>query len=84
MIEERYRFLEMWDFVGSSLDGEAFEIEGVNIWQHDCQVQAGPEAHVKDPVYRQDSTFRFYAIQDGKEKLKFAQGVRTICRYILS
>jgi hypothetical protein len=58
--------------------GEVFEIEEVKIWLHDRQVQAGLEAHVKDPV------FRFYATQDGKEKLKFARGVRTICRCILS
>ena len=74
----------MWDFVGSSTDGEVFETEGVNIWLHDWQVQAGPEAHAKDPVYRQDFTIRFYATQVGKEKLKFAQGVSTICRCILS
>ena len=74
----------MWDFIRPSLDGEAFEFEGVNIWLHDCQVQAGQEVHVKDPVYRQDFKFSVYEIQDGKEKLKFAQRVRKVCRYILS
>jgi hypothetical protein len=66
MLAERYRSLEMLDFTGVSLNGEVFEIEGINIWLHGWQVQDGQGARVEDSAYGQDLTFHIYTIQDGK------------------
>ncbi|HEX2989943.1 MAG TPA: hypothetical protein VHO49_04650 [Anaerolineales bacterium] len=65
---------QVWQFAGSSKEGEPFEIRGVNVWEQGWQVSAGHEAHVKDPVYGQAFVFRVYTIQDGEEKVEFAAG----------
>jgi hypothetical protein len=65
---------QVWQFAGSSKEGEPFEIRGVNVWEQGWQVSPGQEAHVNDPVYGQGFVFRVYTIQDGEEKVEFAAG----------
>ena len=65
---------QVWQFAGSSKEGEPFEIRGVNVWEQGWQVSPGQEAHVHDPVYGQGFVFRVYTIQDGEEKVEFAAG----------
>jgi hypothetical protein len=65
---------QVWQFAGSSNEGEAFQIGGVNVWDQGWQVSAGEEAHVNDPVYGQGFIFRVFTIQDGDEKIEFAAG----------
>lgn len=65
---------QVWQFAGSSKEGEPFEIRGVNVWEQGWQVSAGQEAHVHDPVYGQGFVFRVYTIQDGEERVEFAAG----------
>lgn len=65
---------QVWQFAGSSKEGEPFEIRGVNVWGQDWQVLPGQEAHVHDPVYGQGFVFRVYTVQDGEEKVEFAAG----------
>ncbi|HEX5837875.1 MAG TPA: hypothetical protein VFY26_08590 [Anaerolineales bacterium] len=65
---------QVWQFAGSSKEGEPFEIRGVHVWEQAWQVSPGQEAHVHDPVYGQGFVFRVYTIQDGEEKVEFAAG----------
>jgi hypothetical protein len=65
---------QVWQFAGSSKEGEPFEIRGVNVWGQGWQVLPGQEAHVHDPVYGQGFVFRVYTVQDGEEKVEFAAG----------
>ncbi len=65
---------KVWQFAGSSTEGNAFEIKGVNVWNHDWQAVTGEEAHVNDPVYGKNYIFRVYSIQDGDQKIQFAAG----------
>ena len=65
---------QVWQFAGSSNEGEAFQIKGVNVWKQGWQVVPGLEAHVNDPVYGQEFIFRVFTIQDGEEKIEFAAG----------
>lgn len=64
----------IWQFAGSSKEGEAFEIKGVNVWDRGWQVSEGEEAQVNDPVYGQAYVFRVFTIQNGREKIEFAAG----------
>lgn len=66
--------VQVWQFAGSSKEGEAFEISGVNVWEQGWQVSPGEEAHVHDPVFGFGQIFRVYSIQDGGEKIEFAAG----------
>ncbi len=49
---------QVWQFAGSSKEGEPFEVRGVNVWAQGWQVSPGQEAHVHDPVYGQSFVFR--------------------------
>jgi hypothetical protein len=63
-----------WQFAGSSKEGEAFDIRGVNVWDQGWQVVSGEEAHVTDPVYGRGYIFKVFTIQDEKETIQFAAG----------
>jgi len=63
-----------WQFAGSSKEGEAFDIDGVNVWDQGWQVVPGEEAHVTDPVYGRGYIFKVFSIQDEEETFQFAAG----------
>jgi hypothetical protein len=63
-----------WQFAGSSKEGEAFDIHGVNVWDQGWQVVPGEKAHVADPVYGRGYLFKVFSIQDGEEIFQFAAG----------
>jgi hypothetical protein len=65
---------QVWQFAGSSREGEPFEIRGVNVWEQGWQVSPGQEAQVHDPVYGQEFVFRVYTLQDGEQTIEFAAG----------
>ena len=62
-----------WQFAGASTEGEAFDLKGVHVWEHDWQAEPG-EAHVNDPVYGKSYIFNIYSIQDDDQKIEFAAG----------
>ena len=63
-----------WQFTGSSNEGEAFQIKGVNVWDQGWQLVPGQEANINDPVYGKEFIFRVFTILDGEEKIEFAAG----------
>lgn len=65
---------QVWQFAGSSNEGEAFQIKGVNVWDQGWQLVPGQEAQVNDPVYGKEFIFRVFTIQDGEDKIEFAAG----------
>ena len=65
---------QVWQFAGSSTEGEVFEVRGVNIWDHDWQPISGQEAHVHDPVYGREFIFQVFSVQDGDQRVEFAAG----------
>lgn len=65
---------KIWQFAGSSTEGDGFEIKGVDIWGHAWQTKTGEEAHVSDPVYGKRYVFKVYSIQDNDQSVEFAAG----------
>lgn len=65
---------QVWQFAGSSNEGEAFQIKGVNVWDQGWQLVPGQEAQVNDPVYGKEFIFRVFTILDGEDKIEFAAG----------
>ncbi|MGE5464805.1 MAG: hypothetical protein ACM3PS_15695 [Syntrophothermus sp.] len=65
---------KVWQFVGSSTEGDGFEIKGVNVWNHPWQTESGEEAHVNDPVYGKSYIFKVFSIRDDDQKIEFAAG----------
>jgi hypothetical protein len=63
-----------WRHVGHCVEGERFEIDGVNVWSHEWQRVSGLTAEVKDPLYRQDYRFDVYEIRKGSAAIRFAAG----------
>lgn len=63
-----------WQFAGSSKEGEAFYVRGVNVWDQGWQVVPGKDAHVTDPVYGRGYIFKVFSIQDEEETIQFAAG----------
>ena len=62
-----------WQHIRTITDGERFEINGLNIWDHDWKT-TGEKIQIKDPLYRQDFTFSVYQINNDQNSAQFAAG----------
>lgn len=65
--------MKIWKHTKTILDGEKYEINGVNIWSHPW-MNTGKTINVKDPLYHQDYTFTIYRIEEVKINIEFASG----------
>jgi len=64
-----------WRFVGTSGEGQRFEIEGVNVWSSKwTRDTVAGDADVKDPLYGQSFTFHVYVVRTGSNLARFAAG----------
>jgi len=63
-----------WRFVGSSVDGDAFSIDGVEVWKHRWVTAPVGRAEVVDPHYGQTFRFEVYDIEWGASRVRFAAG----------
>ena len=62
-----------WKHLKTVYDGDRFEIEGLNIWEHQW-IDTGNFIQINDPLYNQPYSFPIYEISDGKTKVVFAIG----------
>lgn len=65
--------MKNWKHAKTILDGEKYEISGINIWNHSW-INTGDQIKIKDPIYNQDYTFHVYRIHEGKSTIEFAAG----------
>ena len=67
-----------WKHIRTIVDGDAFKIKGLNIWEHDWK-RTGEQIDVKDPLYRQDYSMDVYEIVREELIVKFAAGEFSNC-----
>lgn len=67
-----------WNFFGHCADGQRFEIQGVNVWDHEW-IDTKERVNVKDPLYGQSFTFHIYEIVPERKKIRFATGEFSNC-----
>jgi hypothetical protein len=68
-----------WQYVGTCIDGQRFEIAGVDVWTQQWVPRQGESATVQDPLYGQSFTFPVYDMATGKERVVFAAGEFSNC-----
>lgn len=60
-----------WRFATSIIDGERYEINGLNIWDYNWQ-HTGEYINISDPIYGKAYTFPVYEIKSGEQAVIFA------------
>jgi hypothetical protein len=63
-----------WRHIGTCVEGQRFDIEGLNVWSHKWICKKGELASVKDPLYAQSKTFHVYNIIAEQHQITFAAG----------
>jgi len=67
-----------WDHIATIVDGERFDIDGVNVWDCDWK-DTGERIQINDPLYGRGFTFSVYEINTGQATAKFAAGEFSNC-----
>lgn len=67
-----------WKHIKTILDGERYEINGVNIWECEWK-RTGESVEVKDPQYGQTFYMSVYQIHTGAFIVTFAAGEFSNC-----
>lgn len=68
-----------WSFFGSCVDGNTFEISGINVWTHSWNPVASERVAVIDPLHGQNFQVRVYEITCDRGYIKFAAGEFSNC-----
>lgn len=63
-----------WQVVGRCVEGEPFEVGGVNVWQHRWRPLSREAVHVFDPVYRDTYEVWPYEVDGTEAPVRFAAG----------
>jgi hypothetical protein len=63
-----------WQHLGHCIEGQPFEISGIDVWSQKWRRVEGAIAEVKDPLYAQSYRFSVYEIGDGATLVRFAAG----------
>lgn len=69
-----------WTFLGATPDSQKFQIEGVDVWQHQWH-DTKDRADVEDPLYHQKFCFHVYEIVVGGKSVRFAAGEFSACMW---
>lgn len=67
-----------WKHITTITDGERFEINGLNIWDHNWK-NTGERIQIKDPLYGQEHSFLVYEITTEQISAIFAAGEFSNC-----
>ena len=67
-----------WGHVKTIVDGERFEIHGLNIWDHNWE-DTRERIQINDPLYGRSFTLAVHKITAGKTIIKFAAGEFSNC-----
>jgi hypothetical protein len=72
-----------WRHIGTCVDGQRFEIDGLDVWSHEWNEYPGLRARVLDPRYGQQFNFRVYEmvghVGADERKVTFAAGEFSNC-----
>ena len=66
--------MSRWRFAGSRIDGETFELDGLNVWAEAWRDTPERTATVLDPIYGQTHHFGVYEIGPAESPIRFAAG----------
>jgi len=69
---------ENWTHIKTIADGDAFEINGLNIWNFKW-IDTRQSINIKDPNYGQDYVFGIYEITNDNKTIRFAAGEFSNC-----
>lgn len=67
-----------WKHFATVIDGEKFEIQGLNIWDFKWE-NTNKEVRVKDPLYKKEFCFNIYKIQNAGLEVMFVAGEFSNC-----
>ena len=70
-----------WRHVGRCIEGELFEIDGVNVWSHEWHRVPGVTAEGRDPLYGEEYQFAVYEIRAGAKAIRFGAGEQSVNVY---
>lgn len=68
----------VWKYVKTIVDGEIYEIQGLNIWDFDWQ-DTGERVTVKHPLYNQEHVLTVFEFSYNGSAIKFAAGEFSNC-----
>ena len=68
--------VDEWEYLGRSLGGDGFKIEGVNVWSHDW-IDKRQKVEVLDRYIGESHLADIYEIVDGRRRICFATDERT-------
>lgn len=71
---------DKWTFFGSSPEGRAFKIEGVNVWETSWESQH-LSVEVTDPLYGAKREFSIFKITEGSKEIEFVAGEFSNCMW---
>ena len=63
-----------WRHLGRCVEGERFEIEGVNVWAYEWHRVPGVNAEGRDPLLREEYKFAVYELRAGARTIRFGAG----------
>ena len=63
-----------WGHAGSCVEGQPFEIDGVNVWIHEWHPIPGDFAKWREPLYGQECRFEVYEIRLPTKTIRFSAG----------
>ena len=72
-------YMRTWRNIGTSVDGQRFEIDGLNVWAYPWMAKDGKPARVRDPIYRQAFAFPVYESAVEDKRISFAAGEFSNC-----
>lgn len=62
---------QTWEFQTSVVDGDYYQIDGLNIWAHKWH-PTGEYVNVLDPIYGQLHTLSVWQIEVNEKRVRFA------------
>ena len=72
------RNINKWKFLGACIDGQAFKIEGINVWGKNW-ISQKESAEVTDPKYGIKKSFLVYKIKEEEKEIEFVAGEFSNC-----
>ena len=65
-----------WEYLGRSVEGDGFEIDGVQVWSHEW-IDERRRVGVLDPYYGESHLAYVYEIVEGNKRICFAADERS-------
>ena len=69
--EQNETMMTNWTPIKTITDGEKYEINGINIWNHKW-IDTEKKINLKDPLYGKKHNFDIYRIENSNVNIEFA------------